>query len=255
MDEIDLIDWDDLGYKENCRFSGVTVGPNEAVRIEVDPAKTNVNGIIYVKFISSSIHSIPREVFTKFPNLKTLQASGQNIQEITADTFSDAGKLRVINLADNAITFLHKDTFKGQYFIFAFVLISNIHTNLIKFQFTGSTKLHNNKIRALQPQMFSHLADLNDLWLQNNTCVDKKFPVKPSKATIERGLAACGAAYEIQEQLEVSATQSFEKIDEKLKLLKKLFDQNQELQELYNAKFEERLEENTKEIRSIKNML
>jgi hypothetical protein len=139
MNEIDLIDWDDLGYKRNCRFSGVTIGPNEAVRIEVDPAKTDVNGIIYVEFKGSSIHSIPREIFTKFPNLKTLQASGQNIQEITADnsrdgkhlvyiylaenaitflhkdTFANAGKLRVIDLSDNALTFLHKDTFDGEY--------------------------------------------------------------------------------------------------------------------------------------------
>ncbi len=48
--------------------------------------------------------------------------------------------------------------------------------------------------------MFSHLADLNALDLQNNTCVDIEFHHKPI-ATIERELAICGAAYEIQEQL------------------------------------------------------
>jgi Leucine-rich repeat (LRR) protein len=86
--------------------------------------------------------------------LKTLQASGQNIQEITADTFQDgknlvyiylaenaitiihkgtfanAGKLRVINLADNALTFLHKDTFEGEYYLYQLSVHLNILINL-----------------------------------------------------------------------------------------------------------------------------
>jgi hypothetical protein len=116
------------------------------------------------------------------------------ITMIHKDTFANAGKLRVIDLSDNALTFLHKDTFDGEYSQLS-TFNSSQHTN----QFTGLTKMHwiilsNNKIRALQPQMFSHLADLNALDLQNNTCVDKEFHHKP-KTEIERELAACGAAY------------------------------------------------------------
>ncbi len=44
----------------------------------------------------------------------------------------------------------------------------------------------------------------------------------------------------------------FGKIDEKLELLKKSFEHNQEFN---NEKFEQRLEENAKEIQSIKKMM
>jgi hypothetical protein len=103
------------GYK-GCRFSGVTIGPNEAISIETDPANVDPGTIELVEFKSDSIHSVPREVFEKFPNLEKLKAPKQNIQEIKKDTFATAKKLETIHLSDNALTFLHADVFKGNYF-------------------------------------------------------------------------------------------------------------------------------------------
>ncbi len=111
-----------------------------------------------------------------------------------------------------------------------------------------------NRIRALHPKMFSHLAHLDRLDLRRNPCVDEEFRDNPSKAAIERELAACGARYELQEKLEFSGTQSLDKMNEKFKLIK-LFDRSQELQALNNAKLKERLEENAKEVKIIKRRL
>jgi hypothetical protein len=101
--------WDLSG----CVFSNVTIEENEVVSIATDPENVDVNTIEALEFSSSSIYSVPREVFTKFPNLKKFYADGQNIHEITPDTFADAKDLEVIQLQRNQLTFLHVGTFKS----------------------------------------------------------------------------------------------------------------------------------------------
>jgi hypothetical protein len=101
-----------------CIFKGVTIGPNEAVSIKTDPANLDVNSITFVNFDLSSIHSVPSEVFTKFPNLVIFDASFQNLQEVNPNTFEKGRKLEQIRLGGNALTFLHLDTFKGELFIY-----------------------------------------------------------------------------------------------------------------------------------------
>jgi hypothetical protein len=86
-----------------CIFRGVIIKKNETVSIATDPVDVDVNRIKFVEFWTSSIYSVPREVFTKFPNLGFLYAIDQNIQEIKADTFENAKLLRSINLRDNAL--------------------------------------------------------------------------------------------------------------------------------------------------------
>jgi hypothetical protein len=95
-----------------CRFSNVAIEENKAVSIATDPANVDVNTIEALEFSSSSIYSVPREVFIKFPNLKKFYADGQNIHEITPDTFADAKDLEVLQLQRNQLTFLHVGTFK-----------------------------------------------------------------------------------------------------------------------------------------------
>jgi hypothetical protein len=40
-----------------CRFSGVTIGPNENVSIKTDPKDADVNSITWVEFEESSVYS------------------------------------------------------------------------------------------------------------------------------------------------------------------------------------------------------
>jgi hypothetical protein len=99
-----------------CFFSGLTIGPNEAVTIKTDPANLDVNSITAVNFDSSSIHSVPTEVFTKFPNLKVFSAQQVKLQEVKPNAFEKGRKLEDIRLNNNELTFLHLDTFKGEGF-------------------------------------------------------------------------------------------------------------------------------------------
>ncbi len=101
-----------------CLFSGVTIGPNEAVTIKTDPANLDVNSITAISLSSSSIHSIPSEVFTKFPNLIFFRAFNVKLREVKPNTFEKGKKLEQIRLHYNALTFLPLDTFKGEYFQF-----------------------------------------------------------------------------------------------------------------------------------------
>jgi hypothetical protein len=99
----------------HCDFSGVTIGPNETVSIETDPVDADYTAITFVEFSNSSIHSVPSELFTKFPNLQEFWAQSQKIQEIEPETFQHGRKLEWICLGYNELTSLHPDTFKGKF--------------------------------------------------------------------------------------------------------------------------------------------
>jgi hypothetical protein len=104
-----------------CLFSGVTIGPNETVSIATDPPNLNkANKVSYVQFVDSSIYSVPRKIFEKFPNVKQFIAVRQGIHEVKPNTFKNAKKLEVIVLSNNNLTLLHEDTFKGELLICSF---------------------------------------------------------------------------------------------------------------------------------------
>jgi Leucine-rich repeat (LRR) protein len=189
-----------IGFLPGCVFSGQTIEKNDVVSVKTDPEEADANSVKAVQITESSIHSIPQEIFTRFPNLELFWSHKQNVQEIKPDTFANAKKLQVISLWENQLTFLHADTFKG---------LPNLEI----------IALFNNKLSALHPQMFSYLPKLTRLDLQNNTCIDKNFEAASSE-TIENGLSVCGVGYALQEQ-ENSGKSSFEetnkKIDEKMR--------------------------------------
>jgi hypothetical protein len=102
-----------------CTFHDVTFKPNASVTTATNPEDFGASTIEWVWFSSSSsVHSIPREVFTKFPNLKTFSALDQNIREIEPNIFGEAKNLEEIELDRNELAFLHKATFKGEFFSF-----------------------------------------------------------------------------------------------------------------------------------------
>jgi hypothetical protein len=96
-----------------CRFS-VKIAQSESVTIEMYPSNSDAEKIENVQFKSSSVYTIPPEIFTKFPNLKSLVAANQDIQEIRAETFVNAKNLIELDLHVNGISELRPDTFKGE---------------------------------------------------------------------------------------------------------------------------------------------
>jgi hypothetical protein len=71
-------------YQQNCHFSRITIRPNEAVSVKIDPLYANN---ITIETDHRLLNSFSPCFFTKFPNLRKILASGQNIQEIKPDTF------------------------------------------------------------------------------------------------------------------------------------------------------------------------
>ncbi len=102
------------GWMNACEFFGVTIGPNETIKVETNPAIVNIYRVSRIWFSSSSIYSVPSEVFTEFPIAKSFGAPGNKIQEIKPNTFAKAKNLEDITLSKNLLTFLHLDTFKGK---------------------------------------------------------------------------------------------------------------------------------------------
>ncbi len=101
-------------FNPTCEFWNITIGPNEAVVVETDPADADASEIISIQYsIGSSLYSLPREIFTKFPNARELWAAYINIQEIKPDTFRDAKTLAMFDLSSNSIKYLGADIFKG----------------------------------------------------------------------------------------------------------------------------------------------
>jgi hypothetical protein len=107
-----------------CTFEGVVIDQNETLSIKVVPENEDVYEISWVDFLGSQIYSIPTEVFEKFPNLKGIIAPGSDIQEIKPGTFAKATNLEVLDLANNRLSYLHPDTFKGKQFSLVHLIIN-----------------------------------------------------------------------------------------------------------------------------------
>jgi hypothetical protein len=139
--------------------------------------------------------------------------------------------------------------------------------------------LNGNKLSAIHPKTFSQVNRLTDLGLEGNICINKRFNPVTSKTEIEQELTSCGAEYSVHYELQVLG----EKMDEKFESQKILSEHNRERMETIDGKlkkidqelatirekfenvetcfanlekkFDERNEENAKEIREIKKMV
>jgi hypothetical protein len=201
-----------IDFFHGCKFSGVKIGPNEAVSIKTDPESSDVSKILRVKFVNSSIHSVPGEIFQKFSDLKILDVDGNNVQEITPNTFLHAKKLEIIHLYKNDLTSLHLNSFKG-------------------VEKLRQITLHKNKLRALHPKTFSSFGNSEHLDLTNNICIDWIFSPVTSMAAIEKKLAACGANYPVflpdLLDLENRHERKFESIENQLKIIIEKLDERE----------------------------
>lgn len=102
---------------------------------------------------------------------------------MTYFSYKDLTNLESINLNQNRLQRLDRDTFKYN------LKLKNI-------------LLWKNELTALYPQMFSHLPNLKWVELGGNVCIDKDFGDSPSKADIERDLSTCGMNYVFQDNIQ-----------------------------------------------------
>jgi Leucine-rich repeat (LRR) protein len=239
-----------------CRFSGVSIGPNETVSIKTDPENADPKTITRVDFSSSSIHSVPSEVFAKSPNLKEFWADNQNVQEIKVGTFLAANLLDKVRLRNNKLTVLHRGAFDGKNFHNFFF------QNFFQFHFKGLTRVTSiwvefNSLRAIHPQTFSRLSNLQHLDFQGNSCITKYFNPIASLTGVENELMTCGVEYAMSkvENLESSIHKKFDNLQTELEEREKKVDRKFELVTELFGYLDERNEENAGEIKDIKKMV
>lgn len=237
---------DDEDY---CVFKRIFVKKNEFVNLGVE--EIDKSQVIRVDFQTSTIESVPAELFESFENLEILLLSKRNVEELRPDTLMHARKLKILDLDRNKISnlergafkgainleniflccnqlttfdktllifqtklqyitlrqnnleILHKDTFKNQINLDKIDLGGNQLQFLHKDIFINNPKLHvlylnKNKLRAISPKMFTHLKFLQDLWLSQNACINKRYEIGANDKypIIEKDLKECGEHYE-----------------------------------------------------------
>jgi Leucine-rich repeat (LRR) protein len=120
-----------------CTFRDKALTKGEKVVIVADHGSSTTNADIkQVVFESSSIYSIPAELFTTFKNLEGLTMIKQGLQEIEQNTFINAQHLSVLRLDSNLLKVIDEDTFLGahklDYIQIDFNQIESVHKNAFK---------------------------------------------------------------------------------------------------------------------------
>jgi Leucine-rich repeat (LRR) protein len=158
-----------------CAFSSKFLENNEKAIIVADhTAQGSSNADIKnVNFVSSSIHQIPAELFSTFPNLEVLKMEGQNLHEIKPNTFKNARKLRRLSLGVNSIQQIDETTFDGAESLWGIWIQNNtirsIHKNALKnLRNLVHFGLQNNQIREIYPETFYGNPILNGIALDGN---------------------------------------------------------------------------------------
>ncbi|CAO1437337.1 unnamed protein product [Diamesa tonsa] len=110
--------------------------------------KTN-SAVVVVDFIRSHVKFIPKEIFTKFPNIELLRLDDTQMETWNKDDLQGAAKLKFLLVEHNLIRVLGSDSF--------------IKTPNLKQLF-----LRGNKISIINSQAFAGLSQLEILVLGQN---------------------------------------------------------------------------------------
>jgi hypothetical protein len=114
----------------------------------------------YVKMVrfqeNSVLEFLPNQIFTTYPNLKTLYIASVGLKTLKGDSFKGAGKLETLFIDNNLLTNLSGKIFKPL-------------ENLQKLY------AQNNPYQYIDRQVFDVLKNLNFLDLSNSGCIDRQF--------------------------------------------------------------------------------
>lgn len=130
-----------------------------------------VTGLI---FKSSKIAKIPNEVFTTFPNLTYIQASGVGVVNVPSTECGE--NLKFINFANNSIATLDSDAFSGCLNIEEIIL----DTNCIS------------RVQPCEETFVENLITLKKLSLKDCACVNEVFEIERTTIDeIEKAMKRC----------------------------------------------------------------
>lgn len=122
---------------------------NETKPIKFEPGHIKPDDEYEIIFMRSTPKILPAELFTKIPRLVGLEAQFCSLTKLPDGIFEPARELRKIDLKENSIEEIRKDTFKG---------LLNLNT----------IDLYRNKIQNIHHEAFYWLPDLEHVLLGSN---------------------------------------------------------------------------------------
>lgn len=158
-----------------CDFESAKINEKGLVkfspRINGKPAKHEL--VQYIVFRDSSLLTIPTELFQEFKNLQGLDLANQKIRKILKNTFKNAKNLKDLKLAKNELREIFEFEFDGAQNLRKLFLENNKIEKLDPQCFQGLNKLEildlqHNHLESLDPEIFKDLAKLRKLNLSGN---------------------------------------------------------------------------------------
>lgn len=162
---------DKFGLKWNKTALEIVAGftPNEEY---IDEERIN-DFVTQVKFKSSTMSTIPNEIFDKLPQVQVFDAIGVALQSVNALSFNKAGSLLMIFLNHNRLTIINDNVFVHSKNLETLDLSNNKISKITSLAFNSLTSLEelslsNNHIASFDDGTFSSLTKIKWIWLDRN---------------------------------------------------------------------------------------
>jgi hypothetical protein len=158
---------------DTCTFHGKIVNKGESVVTVADHQGSTNADIRNVVFESSSIYSIPSELFTTFRNLETLDMVNQGVREIRPGTFKNAKSLNNLYLQLNNFEAFNENTFEGAEHLRKLSCVNSGITSFHKDTFAKLVyieylDLGKNQVKIFHKDIFKSLVNLETLSISHN---------------------------------------------------------------------------------------
>lgn len=135
-----------------------------------------------VEFVNSRLPQLPKDLFVKFPNLKTVSCDGVYMSSLSKADFKMALKLENFSCNSNYIRILEKMLFNGSKKLQILDLSINEIEEIDRTTFFGleglkKLILYDNKLKTLSEDVFEDLISLEEIYLSSNqlTVVEEKL--------------------------------------------------------------------------------
>jgi Leucine-rich repeat (LRR) protein len=181
-------------FQRASRLTRLDLAGNFIRKIEQDTF-SGASNLSVLLIDRNQLTEITRSSFETLTSLADISLSENPITRIHKDSFENLAKLRFVNIGNSRLTFLHRDLFRN-----------NLGVRFIE--------LASNQIVAMSNRMFSHLAELQSLFLNNNLCIDRIWWPNQNFTEIERELVNCSRAYAEQAVIQESLEYLIERVDD-----------------------------------------
>lgn len=189
-----------FSYAEIDEPNDVYIAPMNVKDVDYDGNVNDIDAsslITTVHFVNSRLSSLPRRIFQKFINMKTLNCDGVNLQSLSeadmanatnlkefscnsnyvklleAKLFGKNGKLESIDISINDIKSIHVTSFNGLSVLKKLLLYDNELSSLADDTFKDlihleEINLSNNQIQIIGEKLFSWCKQLKYIYINDN---------------------------------------------------------------------------------------